>query len=725
MSKKAQITIVIIIAIFIILIAGISIYYYLSAQERILVPEIKAVAEGAKPVSNYVTACLEAAMEDGLNLLGSQGGFLDVSSLRTDFIAPTNGEAIALDKEGQTVIPYWYYLASDNGCEKQEDCIFASQIPSQKEIEKNLKKYIEDNLDDCLKDFQGLKNFEIVPKGSKEVNLYIAEDRVQALLKYSLKIKTGAQEFDADEFLADVKLNLKKIIGLAQELTQLEMDNHYLESHAVNLLSLYSDIDSDKLPPFGKTDISFKGRLWAKSMLKKRIKEELLAPNMQFLRVAYLNTDTGANKLQKIRLDAEFEEIDEETVDALLNRGMIIPLGKDYTSLHTTFSYLPWWDIYFDLNCKEEICGPQEVGINYLAIFGIQRYQFAYDLSYPVLIEITDPKAMNSRGYVFRFLLETNIRDNEQLKSETKALPVFDLQDTRTLLCELPSSGEFIFNVVNGIRTGPESGQPIDGALANLICGNEKCLIGEVENGVLRASLPRCLNSRIEIAKSGFHPATIGLDTFTDQKKAFDIKLEPYRSVGVRADKYQLLKSSEQGGWTFSSQASPLGDKEEAIITLNKKVSSGEQGYTVLADLIGSETTRTEPCSGEIKKEISTIELVPGDYAVNIVILSYDNITIPAERRETGSWPFTEKYTVPEMVFDCENPLPISQINFDWHVEAKDIDADKVLNFYSVVADFKEIPESWRKIEDISEITETQNYAQTYRSLINPRWKRK
>ncbi len=721
MSKKAQITIILIIAIFIILITGISVYYYISAQEKMPIPEIKAVAEGAKPVSNYVSACLKLTAEEGLNLLGSQGGFLDVSSLRTDIIVPTNGEAVSMDREGRTVIPYWYHLVSDNKCEKQENCVFVSQIPSLKAIEKNLKKYILENLDSCLKDFQGLKNFEITPKGGNEVNIYTTEDKVRVLLKYPFKIKTETQEFAADEFLADVDLDLKKIIGLAQELTQLEMDNRYLESHAINLLSLYSDIDSNKLPPFGKTDISFKGRMWAKSALKKKIKEELLAPNMQFLRIAYLNTNTGANKLQKIRIDAELEEMDEETVDALLNRGMIIPLDRDYTSLHTAFSYLPWWDVYFDLNCKEEICGPQGVGINYLAIFGIQRYQFAYDLSYPVLVEITDPKAMNNRGYVFKFLLETNIRDNEQLKSETKALPVFDLQDARTLLCELPSSGEFIFNVVN--RAEPN--QPIDGAAANLICGNEKCMIGEVGGGVLRAMLPRCLNSRIEIIKSGFHPAVIGLDTFTDQKKTLDIELEPYRSIDVKISKYQLLKSSEQGGWTFSSQAVPFGDKEEAVITLNKKVSSGEPGYTMLANLIGSEATRTEPCSDEPKKEASTIELVPGDYNVNIVVLSYDNITIPAERRETGSWPFTEKFTVPEMVFNCENPLPISQISFDWHVEAKDISPDKMLNFYSIAADFKETPESWRKLEDISAIAETQNHAQTYQSLIRPQWRKK
>lgn len=721
MNRKSQITIVLIIAVLILLVFSVLLYLFIAGEERVFVPEIKKVIGEAKPVSDYVTACLKLTAEDALSLLGSQGGFLDVSNLRTDVLNPTSGEAAAVSEADEARIPYWFHLASENNCEKAAACSFVMQVPSEKQIKQELEVFIAENIGDCLKNFEDLKGFQITPNGEKAVEIYITEDSVKAVLDYPLKIALGSSTFSTREYLTEVKLNLKKILKLGEALAELEREHGYLETHALNLLSVYSDIDEDGLPPFGKTDISFRGRIWVKSALKNKIKNELLAPNMQFLRIAYFNEKSGENKLQSLKLDTPLEEMDDITADVFLNHGMIIPLEEDYTNLHTTFSYNPWWDVYFDLNCEEEICGPQEVAVNYLAIFGIQRYQFAYDLSYPVLVEIAQPDAMDAKGYVFRFILEANIRNNERLEADTEFLPSYDTTGTGTMLCDQQTSGEHIINIKNG-ALHPEEG--VDGAVVNLVCGYEKCRIGEVEGGIIRARLPRCLNGRLEVSKNGFHPTVISLNTFTDSKQTLDLKLEPYRKVEVEVRKYSLSKTGEHGSWLIGALHTELGEKEEAVVTLTKKIKPGEQGYSAVADIVGNKKTATNPCDSEQKKDITTMDIVPGDYEVSILILSYDNITIPAERRDPGGWLFTEKYTVPGMEFGCDNPMPIGQLRFDWSVSARELETATKIEFSGIAADFGGLPESYRKIEDLGVLGETQRFADMYKSFIKPVWRK-
>ncbi len=721
MNRKSQITIIIIIAVFILLVFSVSLYLFVTGEERVFIPHIKKVVGEAKPVSDYVTACLKSTTEDALALLGSQGGFLDVSNLRTDAVNPTSGEAVVVGAEDAMRIPYWFHLASENECEKTGVCRFVLQVPSQTGIVQELEAFVAENIDDCLKNFEDLKGFQITPEGEKAVDIYITGDSVKAVLKYPLKIAAGTSIFSTEEYLAEVNLNLKKILKLGEGLAELEMKNGFLETHTLNLLSVYSDIDEDKLPPFGKTDIGFKGRIWVKSSLKDKIKSELLAPNMQFLRVAYFNEKSGESRLQSLKLDAPLEEMDDKTVDVFLNRGMIIPMKEDYTDLHTTFSYQPWWDVYFDLNCDEELCSPQEAAVNYLAVFGIQRYQFAYDLSYPVLVEIAQPDALDSKGYIFRFLLEANIRNNERLEADTELLPSYDTISASTMLCDQQTSGEHIINVKNGALHSEED---VDGAVVNFVCGYEKCRIGEIEDNGLRARLPRCLNGRLEVSKNGFHPAVISLNTFTDSKQTLDLKLEPYRIVEVDVRKYPLSKTGEHGPWLAGAVPIQLGDREEGVITITKKIKPGEQGYSAVASIVGNKETTANPCNGGQKKDIKNIELIPGDYEVLILILSHDNVAIPAERREAGSWPFTEKYTVPGMEFGCGNPMPVGQIKFGWTVNARELDAGSKIEFFGIAADFSGLPENYRKIEDLGVLGETQRFADMYKSYIKPVWRK-
>lgn len=714
MDKKSQITLVILFAVLILLVGAVAIYLFLGGEERIAIPELKAVAEGAKPVSSYVTSCLEMALTDGLDMVGARAGFLDVA-LRKDVAGPTNGEAVAMAAKSDVVVPYWHHLAAENTCERDSSCYFVTQIPSEKQVKQNIKAFIEANLNDCLADFQALPNFVVEPLGNPEAEVFITKEDVKSLLRYPLKVTIGGQELIVDEFLAAVPLNLKQILELAKELTALEAEMGYLESHTINLLGFYSDIDENKLPPFGKTDLSFKRKLWVKSVLKEKLKKEVL-PNLQLLRIAYFDEDSGNSRLQVIRLDAGLNEIDEEMVDALLNRGTVIPLKKDYTGLHTAFSYLPWWDIYFDLNCRDELCGSQEIGVNYLTVFGIQRYQFAYDISYPVMVEIFDPAAMDSRGYVFRFMLEANIRDNKRLEADQEIVPAYEIVETRTMLCEQLASEEHSINVMEGGSNAPASN-----AQASFICGAERCPLGEIEAGVLKTALPRCLNGGLVVAKDGFYPATIMLDTFSNRKQILDIKLEPYRKKEVKPKIYPLVKEGERGGWKFNPSALQLGLKDEAVITFAKINRPGEESHTVVADIVGDESTVVNPCDGNPKNEIKAIELVPGDYNITVLVLSYENITIPPERREASSWPVTEKYTVPGMEFGCQNPLPIGLINFKWHLEAGELDSGDMVEVYGIAADFRQLPDSYKKIEDVGVTAETQMYAGMYKSLIQPR----
>ena len=80
------------------------------------------------------------------------------------------------------------------------------------------------------------------------------------------------------------------------------------------------------------------------------------------------------------------------------------PNNNYYGDLEVNFNYFNWWPIYFELTGRGvsgERIGPETTSSSYLSFIGIKRYNFYYDVSYPVLVDIYSEDAFNNEGLHF------------------------------------------------------------------------------------------------------------------------------------------------------------------------------------------------------------------------------------------------------------------------------------------------------------------------------------
>src|SRR3990167_8847197 len=97
MNKKGQVTIFIILAV---LIVGGLITYFMFRDRFIA----NSMSEEFRPVYDYYLSCMEDSTQEGINLLGEQGGYLEVPDFEpgSSYMPFSN----QLDFLGQGV-PYW------------------------------------------------------------------------------------------------------------------------------------------------------------------------------------------------------------------------------------------------------------------------------------------------------------------------------------------------------------------------------------------------------------------------------------------------------------------------------------------------------------------------------------------------------------------------------------------------------------------------------------------
>ena len=164
-SKKAQITIFIIIGI--ILLFSSALVFYIKNKVSGVEPTA-TIIEKSPPadlegMKDYVESCIYLTAKEGIKKLGSSGGYITPSEFGiTKGSEPTEGNGLELFPNSGYVVPYWHYLKSSNDC--TGTCNFASEMPPLKgdnprAIESQVSRYIEQNLKYCVNDFfqNGLK----------------------------------------------------------------------------------------------------------------------------------------------------------------------------------------------------------------------------------------------------------------------------------------------------------------------------------------------------------------------------------------------------------------------------------------------------------------------------------------------------------------------------------------------------------------------------------------
>ena len=432
-NKRGQLTIFIIIAI--ILVVGVGGFFLL--RDNIRITKLPANIE---PAYKTFLACLEENTEVGIDVLESQGGYIELPDFEPGSVhMPFSSQ---LNFVGNP-IPYWYYV-SGNGIQKE-------QVPSKTEMKEQLQNFIEEKIRGCNFEAYYDKGFEI-KLGEPRASVNILNKNVEV----KLSMKMNIQKEDDNALIKNHKISVQSKLGTlynsAKEIYDKEQKDLFLENYAVDFLRLYAPVDG--------VDISCSPKIWDANEIFDSL-EEAIEENTRSLRTKGAFFDKE-DKYFVIDLDVE------EDVRFMNSRNW-----------PNAFEVLP-----SDGNVLLSNPVGNQPGLGILG-FCYVPYHFVYNVKYPVLVQVS------SGQEIFQFPLAVVIQGNKPRKA-------LDAMAGRTEveLCKYK-------NTPISVRTYDSSLNPIDAEISYK-CFNEKCNIGTTSEGELNSEFPQCVNGYVMARADGF-----------------------------------------------------------------------------------------------------------------------------------------------------------------------------------------------------------------------------
>ncbi|MFH0978768.1 MAG: hypothetical protein V1837_05705 [Candidatus Woesearchaeota archaeon] len=695
LQRKGQITVFIILGLVLLILFATVFYFYslrtTSTLEQEQIPTVKEVPLEFQPISAYVESCIARYGEEALRKIGLGGGYINPmqSGLLTNPLQPTSASAVEFVPGSGLVSPYWFFLKSDNACTM--NCEFSYNRPhlyrseGEPSIEGQLDEYMNSHLADCLASSSLFQGFTIEQSGPIKTTTSVYSKDVGFFVNYPLKITKDGNSHDMNEFFLRIPVDLRSIYEQASVITELEAHYKFLEKDLLNLIVGYSGVDESKLPPMAATDFEFgSGKFWSQSKVKSLV-QDLLVRDIPALQVYQ-----SMNYHPVVITGDAFRE-------TLYNSGMLVRSEKTFPSLAVEFNYLPVWPIYFSLNCNGDVCGHESASSNIVSLIGVQRYNFLYDVSFPVLVAISDPKALNNRGYIFQFFLEGNIRANEPLN--TTYVPLSSIVPSESsMFCDPDkrNSGNITIAVKNA-----NDKSPVDAAQITYSCAEESCSLGKTSSGIIKAQFPVCLGGVVSVLSEGFVSQSKFLSTEIGKQDSLTFELVPMVTLELSVQQYKLVKSA--GKWVLRDNPVGLDNDEWGTLNLQRLGTLGEEQYSLLVQFNNS------------PQEIS---LAPGAYSVQASLLLNQPIIFRPQKRCENSLLTSNCFYVPQELMTIDAPAPVGGIvaNYTFSDLSK-----KKITFYVIEVDLADVPEQDRVIEDLDQISRIGDYSNSYRQLLAPK----
>jgi len=713
--KKGQLTVFIILGILILIMLGTFIYLSQTETTREIEaarPRVMEVPQRVQPVRDHVESCIQRVATDGLTRLGERGGYISDDMLKYNPVQPTEGNAVQAAGHDSPLVAYWWHMTSPNscegGCEFGTNTVGLYRTDGGVNIEQQLDQYVTGNLRDCVGDFEEFQKqgCTVTETGAPEVTSNVAEDDVFFTGTYPLRVTCDDQSFALDEYYVTIPLKLKQLHELAVNITNLQAQNAFLEQATILILTSYAGLDEGELPPFRDLNVGPPSRnvYW--------LKHEVLN-TLQNLVGAYIPLIQVSGTRNYRFITAPGNVRDPDLFEVLYNRHFLLPLQGSHPAIEARFSYLDWWTPYFDLNCNGELCQADNANVflQFLS-FGLQRYEFAYDLSYPVMVELRDATAFNNEGYSFRFMLEQNLRNSQSAVVERPPIDVAQAPQEPSIFCDPAqrTSPPIQLNVRDGNTLAP-----VDEASVTYLCGQSVCNLGQTTDGTLVTSLPTCLGGIMRISKPDYATYATALSSTHDEPYNTTINLDPEMIFQASIRNFELYKLTKRGQWNFREGAPTSARPDQSTtIQLERLGAPQDEPYFSLIQLEGN-----EPAS---------FRLIPGRYKVTINSFLERNLTIPIDRRCQRTKGFlgigseTKCYNVPDkpMTFDESQPFPYGSTELEADFSREEIRGTSAIEFRQVVVAIDKVKENARIIEDLNQINNVNMHAKARSDLLQP-----
>ena len=705
-NKSAQVTIFIISGIVILFVFAAVLLVTKSTVKEELFSEARPIISKApqefEPIQIFTENCLIQAAKQGLILMGQQGGYIDPAVLGPfSSISQTEQAGINLEP---IKVPYWHYNAEPNAANVVSFVALKPELRGSKEfsMEKQLGRYVNEEIDSCIAQYQIFdgQGFELDLSDHREVEVNIKSGGVDLILSWDIDVKRNNADARLSKFQAGIPLDLSHYYEVAEKITLAEMEHSFLEKQGLELISIYSGIDPNKLPPTSEVTYElFSPYSWNENDIKRKYQEVLgsYVPLLRYLGSAnfyYSSTDDGI--------------LAQKVLD-----NTVLPLGEA-EDLDVSFDYFNW-EPYFKANSDGEgIIKPEHVFVNYEFLsFGQQRYDTHYDVSYPVLVRLYDQEAFNGEGYSFVFALESNIRNNAPAVSN-------QVRTVRPRIIEPLGCNKDHRDteLIKTVVVDSFSKEPVDLVKIGFSIPNQnECEIGVTDDfGVVEEKYPAVQGGVINFVKTGYLTNRYPIDTYDtrDQplilgnavagataaerviemhqfhtvnisvkKKNFEKCIRPMEcsytlgvfpvlnfndikcEEGVRQCNFNSGNTLLAGGpdftivgnrslsqyhdYYFTNQNINLGNDEQAVVTL-ERVEDFSSG------VVGSRHLTTAIVEGSSSLGV---QLVPGRYKVNALLTKNSNLLIPQDER-------CFQFSV--LVATAENCITIEESNLASHL---------------------------------------------------------
>ena len=452
MKKRGQITVFMIIGI--VLVFSIALFVYLRSETSIFKPKV-VVPERTDPVQKLVQDCMAKEAKDGIYKMGLQGGYIKIPNE----ISMNPWSNIQLIPNGPYKVPYWYYNNKP-------------MYPTMEDMQKELSIYVAENIKTCLKNFSDFsEEFDIKELGEPVIKATFAEEEVYVEAIYPIEVgtKPKTKTIKLNSYLAKVPARMKKIYDLAKDIMDRENSEAFLESFTIDLMSM----NSETIPMTGmKFECSRK--TWLRSTIAEDVKN-IVYYNLPRIRVNRTDYPRFLPAEQYAKVHWLFDVT-----------------SNNYKDLSVGFEYRKEWPFFLDVRPRFGNVLKSNVGggiKQYLSFLCVNIWHFTYDVNYPVMVPISDPKSFDGEGYVFRFATPVIVSKNEGARTSAGTTE-YNVPEPNDEFCDIKTDKQYEFRAKD-IRTNED----LKGINISFNCIVLLCKLGTTEfDGTthysLKASLP-------------------------------------------------------------------------------------------------------------------------------------------------------------------------------------------------------------------------------------------
>ncbi|MEM4336930.1 MAG: hypothetical protein QXG86_02915 [Candidatus Woesearchaeota archaeon] len=713
-NKKSQITIFIIIGVVLLFSTALVIYIKnkVGAPEREVKIALEKVPEEIKPAQEFVSQCINYIGIEALKKIGMHGGYISTDQADYDITLvkfkendenPTEADVVPFTPKSRIKIPYWYYMRSPNDC---SECYFSSlqpplyRINGSNSIESQIDNYINLNLRKCLNNFEPFRKegFSIKDGGIKTTT-YIREKDVYINVDYPVELEKEGNSYKMSKFATIIPVRIKELYETADYITRMAPYSHFLEVSTLNWITAFSGLTPRKLPPLAQFTVSYKEVRWRSSDVRKNL-------------VAMLETYVPA-----ISLSGTIDFKDPRGYTNPLIRGIMasLTLPQNITeNINAKFLYLGW-PIY--LNIGGEELGPQSINFPLFSIFPLKGYSFSYDISYPVIIKITDPYAFRGEGYTFMFALETNIRGNRPFGENYTSLLIKLPEERVSFFCEAEQRNSGIIKV---LAYDAATKEPLEDVLVTFL-GSQECPIGVTAlqedptgpfygEAVLVEKFPVGIGTLV-FSKPFYAKKEIQYATYVGKEDTIKVYLEPLKKVKAKLKKISLPPLYSVPHINFAEEIKTMtlpqfdiSSPDIGMVLISRNVESNEEPWSYF--FFAPSEKETE------------IMLYPGNYNVSLTLIYNHSLTIPKEKicQRTGLFS-KECETLPEQTFEA---YIYNSLTYEWEVNSTELYDANSVTFYIISPP---LPKSWSELQKIEQSKNIIN-SQLFYPLYEPKFEK-